>query len=102
MAMLHPKRWTQIFPPAPTFGEGDVGLKKGKVFIVTGGNQGVGFELCKMLRGTGATVYIASRSKVSPETETESCSGVSLVTENSNADFTHSNESTQPLRLLGA
>lgn len=42
-----------------------MGLKKGKVFIVTGGNQGVGFELCKMLRGTGATVYIASRSKVS-------------------------------------
>jgi predicted ATPase len=62
--MLHPKRWTQIFPPAPTFGEKDLGLKKGNVFIVTGGNQGVGFELCKMLRGTGATVYIASRSKV--------------------------------------
>lgn len=41
-----------------------MGLKRGKVFIVTGGNQGVGFELCKMLRGTGATVYIASRSKV--------------------------------------
>lgn len=65
MAMLHPKRWTQIFPPAPTFGVKDLGLKKGHVFIVTGGNQGVGFELCKMLRGTGATVYIASRSKVS-------------------------------------
>lgn len=64
MAMLHPKRWTQIFPPAPTFGEKDVGLKRGHVFIVTGGNQGVGFELCKMLRGSGATVYIASRSKV--------------------------------------
>ncbi|KUI68538.1 hypothetical protein VM1G_04307 [Cytospora mali] len=63
MAMLHPKRWTQIFPPAPTFGEKDVGLKQGKVFIVTGGNQGVGFELCKMLRATGATVYIASRSQ---------------------------------------
>lgn len=73
MAMLHPKRWTQIFPPAPTFGEGDVGLKKGKVFIVTGGNQGVGFELCKMLRGTGATVYIASRSKVSFDAAIESC-----------------------------
>lgn len=70
MAMLHPKRWTQIFPPAPTFGERDVGLKKGHVFIVTGGNKGVGFELCKMLRATGATVYIASRSKVSLDTIT--------------------------------
>lgn len=100
MAMLHPKRWTQIFPPAPTFGEKDVGLKKGKVFIITGGNQGVGFELCKMLRGTGATVYIASRSKVGLHAGVESCKGVSQVTEDSNADFPHSNESTQPLRLL--
>ncbi|KAI7785776.1 hypothetical protein LA080_006342 [Diaporthe eres] len=71
MAMLHPKRWTQIFPPAPTFGERDVGLKKGHVFIVTGGNQGVGFELCKLLRATGATVYIASRSKQRVDTAIE-------------------------------
>lgn len=102
MAMLHPKRWTQIFPPAPTFGEKDVGLKKGKVFIVTGGNQGVGFELCKMLRGTGATVYIASRSKVSLNVAIEFYKAVSSVKKGSKADFTHSNGSTQPLRLLGA
>lgn len=91
MAMLHPKRWTQIFPPAPTFGEKDVGLKKGKVFVVTGGNQGVGFELCKMLRGTGATVYIASRSKVSLHAAAEFYKAVSSVTEGSNTDLTHSN-----------
>lgn len=100
MAMLHPKRWTQIFPPAPTFGEKDVGLKKGHVFIVTGGNQGVGFELCKMLRGTGATVYIASRSKVRIDTivhflrcNRERSKSLTLPP---------SNESTQPLRHLGA
>lgn len=57
-----------------------MGLKKGKVFIVTGGNQGVGFELCKMLRGTGATVYIASRSKVSLNETVEFYKAVSLVT----------------------
>lgn len=99
MAMLHPKRWTQIFPPAPTFGEKDVGLKKGKVFVVTGGNQGVGFELCKMLRGTGATVYIASRSKVSLDAAIEFHEAVSSVKEGSRTDLTHSNGSTQPLRL---
>lgn len=99
MAMLHPKRWTQIFPPAPTFGEKDVGLKKGKVFVVTGGNQGVGFELCKMLRGTGATVYIASRSKVSLDAAVEVYKAVSSATESSNTDLTYSNESTQLLRL---
>lgn len=99
MAMLHPKRWTQIFPPAPTFGERDVGLKKGKVFIVTGGNQGVGFELCKMLRGTGATVYIASRSKVSLNVAIEFHKAVISVTECSNTDLTHSNGSTRLLRL---
>lgn len=99
MAMLHPKRWTQIFPPAPTFGEKDVGLKKGKVFVVTGGNQGVGFELCKMLRGTGATVYIASRSKVSLDAAIEFHEAVSSITEGLNTDLTNSNGSTQLLRL---
>ncbi|KAM0177650.1 hypothetical protein ACHAPC_008749 [Botrytis cinerea] len=54
---------TQYFPPAPTFTEKDVGAQTGKVFIVTGGNQGVGFELIKMLYPTGATVYMASRSE---------------------------------------
>lgn len=100
MAMLHPKRWTQIFPPAPTFGEKDVGLKKGHVFIVTGGNQGVGFELCKMLRGTGATVYIASRSKVRIDTTV-----YSLRSNKERTQFLTlpvSNESTQQLRHLDA
>lgn len=77
-----------------------MGLKKGKVFIVTGGNQGVGFELCKMLRGTGATVYIASRSKASLNIAVEFCKAVS--SENSGTNLPLSNESTQQLRLLDA
>ncbi|KAK1637091.1 hypothetical protein BDP81DRAFT_460685 [Colletotrichum phormii] len=38
----------------------------GRVFIVTGGNAGVGYELVRVLYTTGATIYMASRSKQSP------------------------------------
>ncbi|KAL3477563.1 NAD(P)-binding protein [Aspergillus californicus] len=55
--------YTQFYPPSPGFTEKDVPSQQGRVFIVTGGNAGVGFELCKLLYGTGATVYMASRSE---------------------------------------
>lgn len=55
---------TQFFPPSPTFTEKDVPSQSGRVFIVTGGNAGSGFELYKMLYTTGATVYMATRSQV--------------------------------------
>ncbi|KAF7899680.1 hypothetical protein EAF00_004016 [Botryotinia globosa] len=51
-----------VFPPAPSFTEKDIPSQKGKVFIVTGGNQGVGFELINMLYPTDATIYMTSRS----------------------------------------
>ena len=35
----------------------------GKVFIVTGANQGIGLELVKMLYPTGVTIYLAGRSQ---------------------------------------
>ena len=38
----------QRFPPSPSFTEKHVPSQQGKVFIVTGGNAGVGFELCKI------------------------------------------------------
>lgn len=53
---------TQYWPPAPTFTEKDVESQAGRVFIVTGGNQGVGLELIKMLYPSGAIIYMASRS----------------------------------------
>lgn len=58
---------TQFWPHGPTFTEADVpmGSQAGRVFIVTGGNAGIGYELCQILFGTGATVYMATRSKVS-------------------------------------
>lgn len=54
---------TQYWPPPPTFTEKDVSSQEGRVFIVTGGNQGVGYELIKLLYPTGAVIYMASRSK---------------------------------------
>ncbi|KAJ5624819.1 hypothetical protein N7510_001128 [Penicillium lagena] len=54
---------TQYWPPSPTFTEKDVPSQEGRVFIVTGGNQGVGYELIKMLYPTGAVIYMASRCK---------------------------------------
>ena len=53
---------THTFPPEPTFTEADVPSLTGKVFIVTGGNAGIGLELVKILYLKGGTVYIASRS----------------------------------------
>jgi NAD(P)-dependent dehydrogenase (short-subunit alcohol dehydrogenase family) len=56
------KTWTQLFPPSPTYTEKNIASLSGKVFIVTGGNAGVGLDLVKILYSKGATVYIASRS----------------------------------------
>jgi NAD(P)-dependent dehydrogenase (short-subunit alcohol dehydrogenase family) len=54
--------FTQLFPPKPTFTEENAPSLIGKVFIVTGGNAGVGLELIKILYAKGATVYMAGRS----------------------------------------
>ena len=55
--------WTQLFPPPPGFTESELPSQKDKVFIVTGGASGVGFELVSILYRAGATVYIAGRSE---------------------------------------
>ncbi|PYH79185.1 NAD(P)-binding protein [Aspergillus uvarum CBS 121591] len=56
---------TQIYPPKPVFTEADIpaGSLQGRVYIVTGGNAGIGLELVKILYAGGGTIYIASRSK---------------------------------------
>ncbi|CAG8972642.1 hypothetical protein HYALB_00011381 [Hymenoscyphus albidus] len=59
--------YNQWFPPAPTFTEKDVPSQEGKVFIVSEGNTGIGYELIKMLYATGAKVDMASRSKEKAE-----------------------------------
>lgn len=54
---------SQFFPPNPTFGEADIAPQNGRVFLVTGGTSGIGFELAKTLYQKGGRVYIAGRSK---------------------------------------
>lgn len=62
--------WYQCFPASPpVFTEKDLlpGSQEGRVFVVTGGNSGLGLELIKMLYPTGATIYMAGRSKARAE-----------------------------------
>ncbi|MCJ1378593.1 hypothetical protein MMC17_001692 [Xylographa soralifera] len=55
--------WSQFFPPAPALTEQTLANQNGKIFIVTGGASGIGFELATMLFEAGGTVYIAGRSE---------------------------------------
>ncbi|KAI1408054.1 putative steroid dehydrogenase [Hypoxylon sp. FL1857] len=57
--------WTQFFPPrngAPLT-EANLPNQTGRVFIVTGGSSGLGYELSRILYGAGGKVYILTRSK---------------------------------------
>ncbi|KAK4156104.1 hypothetical protein C8A00DRAFT_41374 [Chaetomidium leptoderma] len=57
--------WTQFFPPAngAPITEANLTSQAGKVFIVTGGSSGLGYELSRILYGAGAKVYLLTRSK---------------------------------------
>ncbi|KAF4956081.1 hypothetical protein FGADI_4106 [Fusarium gaditjirri] len=55
--------YSLFFPPSPQFTEEDLTAQNGRVFIVTGGYSGVGFELSRMLYQAGGSVYIAGRSQ---------------------------------------
>lgn len=65
--------FSQFFPPHPTLTEANLPSQKGKVFIVTGGASGVGFELCAILYQAGGKVYLAGRS------ETNALSAISEI-----------------------
>ncbi len=59
-----PSTFSQFIPPwPPKFTDEDLPSLAGKVYIVTGGATGVGYELTKILYLKGATVYIAARSQ---------------------------------------
>ena len=55
--------WSQIFPPTPTLTEQNLPSQQGKVFLVTGGASGLGFEISTLLYQAGGKVYIAGRSE---------------------------------------
>lgn len=59
--------YSLFIPPKPQFTEEDVKPQNGRVFIVTGGYSGVGFELCCMLYQAGGSVYVAGRSQEKAE-----------------------------------
>ncbi|KAK3313957.1 hypothetical protein B0H66DRAFT_594768 [Apodospora peruviana] len=64
MASLY-SLWTQYFPPwysAPVT-EATLPNQSGKVFIVTGGSSGLGYELTRILYSAGGKVYVLTRSK---------------------------------------
>ncbi|KAI1134413.1 short-chain dehydrogenase [Hypoxylon sp. FL0543] len=56
-------QWSQLFPPKPTFTESSLDSQADKVFLVTGGYSGIGYELVKMLYRKHGRVYIAGRSE---------------------------------------
>ncbi|KAF7719829.1 Uncharacterized protein PECH_007785 [Penicillium ucsense] len=60
--------WSQFFPPAPSLTEANLPSQKGRVFMITGGYSGVGFELSKILYGAGGKIYIAGRSEAKAKT----------------------------------
>ncbi|ROW07868.1 hypothetical protein VMCG_03660 [Cytospora schulzeri] len=51
-----------FFIPAAPLSEKNCPDQTGRVFLVTGGYAGLGFELCKILYAHNATVWIAGRS----------------------------------------
>ncbi|KAF2873700.1 putative steroid dehydrogenase [Massariosphaeria phaeospora] len=55
--------FSQFFPPSPPLTEANISSQQGKVFIVTGGASGIGFELCRILYQAGGKVYLAGRSE---------------------------------------
>ena len=63
--------WTEVIPPRPVFTEKDIPDQFGRVFIVTGGASGVGFETAKALYHVNGRVYIAGRSAKNAETAIE-------------------------------
>jgi retinol dehydrogenase-12 len=55
--------WTQIRPPKPQFTEKNLPDLKGKVYIITESNTGIGKELVRMLYSKNAKVYVFARSE---------------------------------------
>jgi NAD(P)-dependent dehydrogenase (short-subunit alcohol dehydrogenase family) len=55
--------FSQFLPPRPTLTEANIANQQGRVFLVTGGTSGIGFEICRILYQAGGKVYLAGRSE---------------------------------------
>src|SRR4051794_14051511 len=80
---------SQFFPPKPAFGEADIGPQTGRVFLVTGGASGIGFELAKALYKKGARVYIAGRSQENAEQAVKAIKSDVPSSDGGSLDFLH-------------
>ncbi|KAJ2989382.1 hypothetical protein NUW58_g3495 [Xylaria curta] len=56
-------QWSQFFPPKPSFTEADIPPLDGKVFLITGGASGIGYEIARALYQKNGRIYIAGRSE---------------------------------------
>ncbi|KAL4901621.1 hypothetical protein BDW74DRAFT_170075 [Aspergillus multicolor] len=59
-------QFSQVFPPRPTFTAANIPpSQQGRVFLITGGTSGIGFELARTLytHGPGSKVYITARTE---------------------------------------
>ncbi|KAF2105324.1 hypothetical protein BDV96DRAFT_655737 [Lophiotrema nucula] len=56
-------KWSEAFPPTATFTEANIPDQSGRVFIITGGTSGCGFELAKAVYNLNGRIYIAGRSQ---------------------------------------
>lgn len=59
--------WSLFFPPSPRLTERNLPRQDGKLFIITGGASGVGYELCTILYQAGGKVYMAGRSETNAQ-----------------------------------
>ncbi len=57
----------EMFTPKPVFTEKNIDDQRGRVFIVTGGASGCGYETAKALYNLNGRVYIAGRSAANAE-----------------------------------
>ncbi|KAG8688602.1 hypothetical protein FRC11_005157 [Ceratobasidium sp. 423] len=57
----------ETFPGTPRWSADEVPDLSGQVVIVTGGNSGIGLELCKVLLNKGAKVYMTARDQEKAE-----------------------------------
>ncbi|KAL4995493.1 hypothetical protein BDV10DRAFT_174620 [Aspergillus recurvatus] len=56
-------QFSQFFPPSPTFTGKSLPSQQGRVFLITGGTSGIGFELARILYRRGGKVYITGRNE---------------------------------------
>lgn len=70
--------------PKPDWSLADMPPQNGRIFLVTGGTSGIGYETAKALAGAGAVVIIAARH---PERGQEAIASIRQATPNANVQF---------------